>query len=222
MSEPLDYSTTPRAAGGGSGAAQTPMPEAHQVTLLIEAAARGDHQASEDLLPLVYEGLRRLAEQSMRNEAPGRTLQPTALVHEAYLRLVGGSPDVKWANRGHFFAAAAQAMRRILVERARHRRRIKHGGGRDRVALEEESLAAEPSGTDLIELDSALERLREHDQRQHDVVMLRYFAGLTVEQVALCLGVSEPTVKRDWTVARARLRREVEMAVGGADGSLDA
>jgi RNA polymerase sigma factor (TIGR02999 family) len=215
MTDPMDHTPgAPAPATAGGAPVETPLPEAHQVTLLIEAAARGDHRASAELLPLVYEGLRRLAEQSMRNESPGRTLQPTALVHEAYLRLVGGSPDVKWANRGHFFAAAAQAMRRILVERARHRRRIKHGGGRDRVALEEESLAAEPSGTDLIELDSALDRLREHDQRQHDVVMLRYFAGLSVEQVALCLGISEPTVKRDWTVARARLRREVEQALG--------
>lgn len=199
----------------------TPSPQ--EVTQLLKAAVDGDRHASAQILPLVYEELRKLASSRIGKEAAGGagfTLQPTALVHEAYLRLVGGSPDVKWANRGHFFAAAAQAMRRILVERARYRRRIKHGGGRDRVALEEESLAAEPSGTDLIELDSALERLREHDQRQHDVVMLRYFAGLSVEQVALCLGISEPTVKRDWTVARARLRREVEAAlgVGGGDG----
>lgn len=189
----------------------------HQVTQLLELAVKGDAKASEDLLPLVYEELRKLARAQMGREAPGQTLQATALVHEAYLRLVGGS-DVRWENRGHFFGAAARAMRRILVERARHRGRIKHGGGRARVELDENAVASEEPTTDLVALDEVLDRLAEFDKRKSEVVMLRYFAGLSIEETAAALGVSPATVKNEWTFARAWLHREMGSAKPGGGG----
>ena len=185
-------------------------PTQHEVTQLLAAATAGDPKASAELLPVVYEELRRLARGQMKKEAVGQTLQPTALVHEAYMRLVGDG-DVKWENRGHFFGAAARAMRRILVERARHRGRLKRGGGRGRVELGDQALTVEPPPTtDLISLDEALEKLEARDKRKADVVMLRYFAGLSIEETAAALGVSPATVKNEWTFARAWLHREME------------
>ena len=198
------------------------MPETvrHDVTQLLEAIGRGDQKASAELLPLVYEELRQLARARMANEpgaGVGHTLQPTALVHEAYLRLVGGT-ELRWDNRGHFFGAAARAMRRILVERARHHGRIKHGGGVRRVELDESALnqplTNEPDPTNLLALDEVIERLEKYDKRKADVVMLRYFAGLSIEETAAALGVSPATVKNEWTFARAWLHREVERLQG--------
>ncbi len=178
--------------------------------MLLEAVSAGDSKASAELLPLVYEHLRRLARSRLAGEAPGQTLQPTALVHEAYLKLVGEG-DLRWSNRGHFFAAAALAMRRILVDRARQRGRVKHGGGRKREELHEAAVAAEDGSTDLLALDDALKDLEAKDRRRYDVVMLRYFAGLSIEETAHALNVAASTVKADWAVARVRLFR----AMGG-------
>lgn len=190
------------------------QPTRYDVTQLIAAACDGDPRAAEHLLPLVYEEMRRLAAARLAKE-PGagkaHTLQPTALVHEAYMRLVGGG-DVRWDGRGHFFAAAALAMRRILVERARRRGRVRHGGGRQRVALPVESLAEEPQDDELLLLDDALKKLEELDGRKYQVVMLRYFAGLSIEDTAAALDISSATVKNDWNFARAWLRREVKQA----------
>jgi RNA polymerase sigma factor (TIGR02999 family) len=183
------------------------------VTLLLEAAAKGDRHASEQLLPVVYEDLRRLASALMaRERSPGmHTLQPTALVHEAYLRLVGGA-DVSWENRGHFFSAAATAMRRILIDRARHIRatRLPITDGAPAESAADPGTATLPGDPDdLLALDAALDSLKARDDRQHDVVLLRYFAGLTIDQTAGALGVSPATVKNDWTFARAWLLREM-------------
>ena len=189
-----------------------PIP-ANDVTILLRMASDGDSQAAADLLPLVYEELRRLARSKMsreRDAGAGQTLQPTALVHEAYMRLLG--PDgaqLRWEGRAHFFGAAARAMRRILVERARSRGRVKRGGGNARVALADDALAVEPPGDDLLALDEALERLEQRDRRKAEVVMLRFFAGLTIEEIAAALSVSPATVKNDWTFARAWLHREL-------------
>lgn len=184
------------------------------VTRLLDAAGAGDAVASEALLPLVYDELRRLAAAQLAREPAGHTLQPTALVHEAYLKLVGGG-DLKWESRKQFFYAAATAMRRILVDRARRYKAEKHGGGRKREGLEAEQIADPTSGMkegpiDLLKLNEALSQLEKRDTRQAEVVMLRYFAGLTVEQTAGALGVSEATVKNDWSYAKAWLRREME------------
>lgn len=192
----------------------TPSPE--QMTMLIEAACRGDSAAARDLLPLVYEELRKLAAARMAREpvrGAGQTIQPTALVHEAYLRLIGGQ-DVKWDGRGHFFGAAAIAMRRILVERARARNADKRGGGAKRVDLDADQLAEEPEGEQMLALDEALGALEKTDPRKHEVVMLRYFAGLSIEDTASALNVSAATVKNDWAFARAWLRRHMTDADG--------
>lgn len=187
-------------------------PARHEVTQLLNAAAGGDSRAAEELLPLVYQELRKLAHARMAHEPVGQTLQPTALVHEAYLRLLG-SADVKWDGRGHFFGAAARAMRRILVERARSRNRIKRGGDRKRVEfgdqLEVVSADSEQSDEQLVALDSVLEKLEAYDRRKCDVVMLRYFAGLSIEETAASLGLSPATVKNEWAFARAWLHREI-------------
>ena len=163
-----------------------------------------DRDLSDELLPLVYEELRKLAAHRLAHESPSHTLQPTALVHEAYLRLVGDD-DVSWEGRGHFFAAAAESMRRILVEHARKRGRVKRGGGRHRVPIDVMDVAAEPESLDLVALDEALRRMKEQDLRMHQIVMLRFFAGLSVEDAAQALGVSARTVKREWSCARAWL-----------------
>jgi RNA polymerase sigma factor (TIGR02999 family) len=182
------------------------------VTRILASVGDGDPHAARELLPLVYEELRGLAEQRMRREPAGLTLQPTALVHEAYLRLVGeaSSPQV-WNNRGHFFGAAAEAMRRILVERARGYGRRKHGGGRCRVDLSDEGFATPPeAGDDILALDEALTRLEAADAGRAEVVKLRYFAGLTLEQTAEVLGVSVATVSARWAYARAWLFKEID------------
>ena len=187
-----------------------------QVTQLLAAAGEGDSRAASDLLPLVYEELRRLARSQMKKEASGRTLQATALVHEAYLRLVGVT-DLKWENRGHFFGAAARAMRRILVDEARKRGRQKRGGEFDRIELDQADAPA-PGKTDLMGLDDALDRLERDDARKAEIVMLRYFAGLSIEETAAALGLSTATVKKEWAFARAWLKRELERsAAGGAE-----
>jgi RNA polymerase sigma factor (TIGR02999 family) len=186
------------------------MPEdaTPDMTQLLDAAGRGDAAAAEQLLPLVYSELHRLARIRMKQERAGHTLQPTALVHEAYLRLVG-NPDTRWDGRGHFFGAAAIAMRRILVERARARGRVKRGGDRQRVEFDEAGLTEEPPATDLIVLDDTLNRLEQYDPRKYRVVMLRFFAGLTIEETAAAMDLSPATVKNEWTFARAWLHREM-------------
>ena len=183
-------------------------PGGQLVTQLLHDAGEGDPKAASAILPLVYNELRRLASAQMLREAPGQTLQGTALVHEAYVRLIG-EREVEWNGRAHFYGAAARAMRRILVERARRRSRLKHGGGLDRVALDESETPGEDGQPDLISLDAAIDRLESLDKRKAEVVHLRYFAGLTIEQVALALGLSQTTVKDDWMFARAWLKRAV-------------
>ncbi len=181
----------------------------NDVTRILNAIERGDAKATEELFPLVYEELRLLAAQKLSQERPGQTLQATALVHEAYLRLVGDESP-RWENRGHFFAAAAEAMRRILVENARRKRRLKHGGHYSRVDLDEANPSVEAAAPDdLIALDDALTKLASLDKAKCDLVQLRYFAGLSMEQAAALLGISEPTAKRYWRFARAWLFREI-------------
>ena len=177
-----------------------------QITGLLEAIGDGDRGAADQLLPLVYEELRALARRQMAREPPGHTLQPTALVHEAYLRLLGNQP-ADWNGRGHFFCAAAQAMRRILVERARRCERQKHGGGWQRLPLERVDVAIEQDSVDLLNLDKALSELAERDPRVHDVVMLRHFAGLSNDETAMALSISERTVSREWRYARLWLAK---------------
>jgi RNA polymerase sigma factor (TIGR02999 family) len=174
------------------------------LTLVLRSVATGDESASRRLLPLVYEELRKLAASRMARLSPDQTLQPTALVHEAYLRLVGDAP-VEWANRAHFFAAAATAMRDIIVERARRRSRIKHGGGVQKLPLGENAGIEVEEEFDFVGLDAALKRLQSADPRRAQVVMLRFFAGLSIEDTAAALDSSPATVKRDWNYARAWL-----------------
>ena len=182
------------------------------LTRLADAAAAGDRQAAADLLPLVYAELRRLAAARLAGEKAGHTLEPTALVHEAYLRLVGPANAGRWDGRGHFFAAAAEAMRRILVEKARHRKRLRHGGDRRREPLDENepALAAAVDPVDLLALDEALARLEAASPRRAQLVKLRYFAGLTLPAAAELIGVSRSTAEADWTYAKAWLKREME------------
>jgi RNA polymerase sigma factor (TIGR02999 family) len=175
----------------------------NDVTRILSAVEQGDVGASEQLLPLVYDELRKLAAQRLAQEKPGQTLQATALVHEAYLRLVGaGEPG--WGGRGHFFAAAAEAMRRILVENARRKRRAKHGGGLRRVDLDE-GPPVTGAREDVLAIDEALTELARQEPAKAELVKLRYFAGLSLEEAAACLGISEATAKRHWAVARAWL-----------------
>jgi len=178
----------------------TPM---NEVTRILSAIEAGDPHAAEQLLPLVYEELRKLAAQKLAQEKPGQTLEATALVHEAYLRLVDTDKVPHWNSRGHFFAAAAEAMRRILVDNARRKRRPKHGGGRKRIDLDE----AQPSVAqdDLLAIDDALHRLATEEPVKAELVKLRYFAGLSLEEAAACLSISPATAKRYWAVARAWL-----------------
>jgi RNA polymerase sigma factor (TIGR02999 family) len=178
-------------------------------THILSAMDQSDPHAAEQLLPLVYDELRKLASQKLAQEKSPQTLQATALVHEAYLRLIGDGQPYDWNGRGHFFAAAAEAMRRILVDSARRRRSEKHGGDRDRVDLSEDAVAAPNPDLDLIALDEALLRLASADPVKARLVELRYFAGLTGEQAAAVLGLSSSAVDRLWVFTRAWLRREL-------------
>jgi RNA polymerase sigma factor (TIGR02999 family) len=176
---------------------------------ILSAIEQGDPQATEQLLPLVYDELRRLAAQKMAQEAPGQTLQATELVHEAYLRLVGVQTAPQWNSRGHFFAAAAEAMRRILIENARRKKRLKHGGDLERVEIDVASLPTRMSSDELLSLDEALEKLKQQDPVKAQLVTLRYFGGMTIEQAADVLGISRVTAHRYWTYARAWLHQQM-------------
>jgi RNA polymerase sigma factor (TIGR02999 family) len=187
----------------------------NEVTQLLEQWDRGDPLASERLLPIVYSELRKLAAAKLVQEKPGQTLQATALVHEAYVRLVDNAEAPRWDNRRHFFAAAAEAMRRILVEGARRKDSQKRGGGLGRCDLDPDALVAPKRDVDLLALDEALERLAVHDPHKAKLVELRFFAGLSVDEAAEVLGVSPRTLHREWRFTRAWLRREL-----GADDPL--
>jgi RNA polymerase sigma factor (TIGR02999 family) len=182
----------------------------NDVTRILSAIEQGDPQAAERLLPLVYDELRKLAAQRLAHEKPGQTLQATALVHEAYVRLVEGEEAQRWNSRGHFFAAAAEAMRRILVEQARRKGRQRHGGGLKRVDLLAEEVAATPGDEQILLLDEALTRLAGLRPQAAELVSLRFFSGLTVEEAATVVGISPRTARRLWVYARAWLRREME------------
>ncbi len=179
----------------------------NEVTRILEAIDQGEPGAADRLLPLVYDELRKLAAARLAREKPGQTLQATALVHEAYLRLVGGANAEPWNGRGHFFAAAAEAMRRILVENARRKRRLKHGGARRRVDLNEDVLSIDGPADELLAVDEALERLALEEPQAAELVKLHYFAGLTIEEAAEVLGVSARKGYRIWAYARAWLFR---------------
>jgi RNA polymerase sigma factor (TIGR02999 family) len=187
---------------------------AHQVaangniTELLVGYARGDKEALDKLMPIVYEELRRQAARYLRKERPGHTLQTTALIHEAYVRLVD-QRNVQWQNRAHFFGIAAQLMRRILVDHARTKKRVKRGGSDVRVSINDANVAVKGQDLDVVALDEALQRLAEIDEQQSRVVELRFFSGLTVEETAAVMGISKATVKRDWSMAKAWLHREL-------------
>jgi RNA polymerase sigma factor (TIGR02999 family) len=183
------------------------------VTRILQSIERGDPKAAEELLPLVYDQLRKLASHHMAQEAAGHTLQPTALVHEAWLRLVE-APGQNWNSRNHFFMAAAQAMRRILIERARQKGRLKRGGDQQRVPLEELDVATNADSETLLMIEEAMERLAEADPTKAKLVELRFFTGLSLEEAAQVLGVSTPTAKRYWAYARAWLFQEIERLRG--------
>jgi RNA polymerase sigma factor (TIGR02999 family) len=184
------------------------------VTRILQAVEQGDPHAPARLLLLVYDELRRLAAQRLAHEPPGQTLQPTALVHEAYLRLVGGDTPPRWDGRGHFFAAAAEAMRRILVENARRKRSPKHGGGRRRLDAEAVPLAAPAPAEDLLALDEALNLLAARDRVKAELVKLRYFAGMSIAEAADALDISVATAKRYWTFSRAWLYETITRQAG--------
>lgn len=178
------------------------------VTRILQAAQNGDPTAAEQLLPLVYDELRRLANAKMANEAAGHTLQPTALVHEAWLRLVG-SENQKWDGRGHFFAAAAEAMRRILIDRARKRNALRHGGGQERVNADELEIAVPADDEELLAVHEALDRFAASEGPKAELVKLRYFMGMTIEEAAAVLEISPRTAKHWWTYSRAWLFTEI-------------
>lgn len=180
-----------------------------EVSLLLNAARAGDPQAANRLLPLVYDELRGLAKHMLARESPGHTLQPTALVHEAYLRLIGPTDPNRYADQGHFYAAAAQAMRHILVDSARRKLRTKHGGRRARLSIEESTPAPPCPAQALMDLDEALTCLTEHDPEAGAMVQLRYFGGLSVEEAAQSLGMSRASAYRHWTFARAWLLQQL-------------
>lgn len=179
-----------------------------EVTRILNAIDPGDPAATERLLQIVYDELRRLAAHKLAAEVPGQTLQPTALVHEAYLRLVGNE-DARWENRGHFFAAAAEAMRRILIDRARSKGRLRHGGGRQRIDLDKVEAAVDAPADELLALDEALNKLEAEDSPKAELVKLRFFGGLTSQQAADALGISKATADRHWAFARAWLFNEI-------------
>ena len=182
-----------------------------EVTRILDAIGHGDSKAAEELLPLIYDELRRLAAHRMAGEQPGQTLQPTALVHEAWLRLVGDG-DPGWQNRAHFFGAAAEAMRRILIDRARSKQAARHGGGQVRVELEESSLEAPIDDEKILQVHEALDVLAAEDPEKAEIVKLRFFAGLSHEEIATLLGVNEKTVCRHWEVAKVRLFQSIKGA----------
>jgi RNA polymerase sigma factor (TIGR02999 family) len=187
-----------------------------EVTRILAAIEAGEPQAAAQLLPLVYDELRTLAARKLAQERPGQTLQATALVHEAYLRLVDVDKAQRWNSRGHFFAAAAQAMRRILVEQARRKGRLRHGGGLRRADLLDEAAAAPPADEQLVLLDEALTRLAAAGPQAAELVQLRFFAGLTAEEAAPLLGLAPRSARRLWAFARAWLRRDMERSAGPA------
>ena len=186
----------------------------HEVTCILCAIEKGDPQAAEQLLPLVYKELRRLAADKMAQEKPGQTLQATALVHEAYLRLVDTEKAQHWDSRGHFFAAAAESMRRILVEDVRRKRRIRHGGDHRRLDLDEFEEADEAPADAILAMDEALTKLGKEEQLVAEVVKFRYFGGLTFEETAAALGISVRTAKRHWAYAKAWLYQEIRQLRG--------
>src|SRR5258708_7794829 len=187
------------------------------VTRILRSMESGDAKAGDELLPLVYEELRKLAAYKMANEAAGQTLQPTALVHEAWLRLAGDK-SVKWESRAHFFGAAAEAMRRILIDNARRKRALRRGGTRQRLDIEHIEIAAEAKDGELLAANEALERFATVDPRKAELVKLRYFAGMSFEEAARILGISIPTAKRWWSYSRAWLFNEIRGARLGAGG----
>jgi RNA polymerase sigma factor (TIGR02999 family) len=193
-----------------------------EVTRILSALERGDPQAPAQLLPLVYEELRKLAARLLAHESPGQTLQATALVHEAYLRLVDTDRPAEWQGRGHFFAAAAEAMRRILIDEARRKRASKRGGGMRRHDLLEAELAVDSTGDELFAVDEALTRFEEQQPETARLVKLRIFAGFTLKEAAQCLGMSERTAFRCWAYARAWLRRELDHTPGSRSGEENA
>ena len=182
----------------------------HEVTQVLQRIQRGDEAAADELLPLIYDELRRLAAARLQHESPGQTLQATALVHEAWLRLTKGQSQVQWEHRGHFFAAAAEAIRRILIEQHRRKRTEKHGGGMTRCDVELEALESPPREEDLLALNEALVRLEAVHPRKAELVKLRYFVGLTVLEAAEILHISAATAERDWAYSRAWLLRELQ------------
>jgi RNA polymerase sigma factor (TIGR02999 family) len=186
-----------------------PDRSASEVTQILAAIGSGNTSAAEQLLPLVYDELRRLAVFKMTHETPGQTLQPTALVHEAWLRL-SGNPNQEWNGRAHFFGAAAEAMRRILIDNARRKRAMRHGGGQKRMDFNEVEIATAVKDDELLAVNEVLERFAMQDKQKAELVKLRYFVGLTIDEAAEILGVSAPTAKRWWTYARAWLHKEIK------------
>jgi RNA polymerase sigma factor (TIGR02999 family) len=180
-----------------------------QFTSVLDQVQQGNERAAEELLPLVYEALRKLAAHKMAGEAPGQTLQPTALVHEAWLRLTGAESKT-WDSQGHFFAAAAEAMRRILIERARAKCRLRRGGGGERIPLDHVTVASDDPPETVLAIHEALEKLGARDSFKAEVVKMRYFIGLSQDEIARALGVSEPTIRRHWAIARAWLYAEMK------------
>jgi RNA polymerase sigma factor (TIGR02999 family) len=201
-------------ASGDMPGTSNPLPEVGNVTRLLSAAAAGQRQAARDLLPLVYRSLRQLAEQQMRQERAGHTLQATALVHEAYLRMVGDQ-DVGWDSRAHFYGAAAEAMRRILIEHARRVGAQKRGGGWKREILSVADLSSDESIGSAVDIDAAIEALKGHDQRAASIAQLRFYTGLSVDETAAALDISPSTVDREWRYARAWLLRHLQQADDG-------
>ena len=190
----------------------------NDATQLLNAAARGDPQAAEQLLPLVYDELRKLAAARLTHERPGQTLDATALVHEAYLKLVGSGPPPQWNDRAHFFRAAAEAMRRVLVDNARRKRSEKRGGARARVKLAEPAAPQSLQGEDAVAISEAVQKLEQHDRTKAELVKLRYFVGLTLTEAAEVLGISRATADRYWAYAKVWLYRELQ-AGGGTSTS---
>ena len=182
----------------------------NDVTRILSQLQQGDRQRAEELLPLVYDELRKLAAQRLGQEKPGQTLQPTALVHEAYLRLVDSEQAQRWDSRGHFFAAAAEAMRRLLIDNARRKNSDKHGGGWQRIDVVDVELAVDSASDDLLAVDEAMSKLATQDPIIAKLVELRFFAGLTLPQAAAALNIPVRTAHRRWTYARAWLRRELD------------